>query len=103
MLSALILQKILGIPTVSLLIIFLSLSKEAQEFCGLKAVPGNYYFSRFKKDYAHELENLFNRLVDVTEPICQKIDPELAFDTSGIEAYVTERIILNSTIQSSGN
>jgi len=93
-LSALILQKILGIPTVSLLIIFLTLSKEAREFCGLEAVPKDYYFSRFKKDFSTELENLFNHLVDVTEPICQEINSELAstiaFDTSGIEAYVTE-------------
>lgn len=41
-----------------------------------------------------ELQLLFDRLVDVTEPICQEIDPTKAsmtiFDTSGIEAYVTE-------------
>ncbi len=37
---------------------------------------------------------MFDKLVDVTEPICQKIDVDLAsmtiFDTSGIEAFVTE-------------
>lgn len=37
---------------------------------------------------------MFDNLVDVTEPICQSIDPNLAsmtiFDTSGIEAFVTE-------------
>ena len=36
----------------------------------------------------------YNHLVDVTEPICQDIDKNLSsmllFDTSGIEAYVTE-------------
>jgi hypothetical protein len=41
-----------------------------------------------------DLQSLFHRLVDVTEPICQKIDADKAmmtiFDTSGIEAYVTE-------------
>ena len=37
---------------------------------------------------------MFDRLVNLTEPICQKLDPSLAsmtiFDTSGIEAWVTE-------------
>lgn len=37
---------------------------------------------------------MFDRLVDLTEPICRKIDSEKAsmvlFDTSGIEAWVTE-------------
>ncbi len=39
-------------------------------------------------------ETMFDRLVDLTEPICQRIDKEkasmLLFDTSGIESYVTE-------------
>ena len=37
---------------------------------------------------------MFNHLVDLTEPIYPKLDPDLAsmtiFDTSGIEAWVTE-------------
>ncbi|KPU43720.1 hypothetical protein OXPF_31620 [Oxobacter pfennigii] len=37
---------------------------------------------------------MFESLVDITEPICQQIDPKLAemtiFDTSGIEGFVTE-------------
>ena len=37
---------------------------------------------------------MFDHMVDMTEPICQKLDPHLAamtiFDTSGIEAWVTE-------------
>lgn len=37
---------------------------------------------------------MFDHLVDLTEPICQKLDSSLAsmtiFDTSGIEAWVTE-------------
>lgn len=37
---------------------------------------------------------MFDRLVDLTEPICQRIDIEKAslvlFDTSGIEARVAE-------------
>jgi hypothetical protein len=41
-----------------------------------------------------DLQLFFDRLADITEPICQKIDPNLAcmtiFDTSGIEAFVAE-------------
>jgi len=37
---------------------------------------------------------MFDKLVNITEPICQRIDPVLAsmtlFDTSGIEAFVKE-------------
>lgn len=105
MLAALVLQKILGIPTVSLLILFLLLCREAREFCGLDDVPDDSQFTRFKQDFIPEFEALFNHLVDLTEPICQKIDPKLAstilFDTSGIEAYVTENNpkFLNSIIK----
>ena len=38
-----------------------------------------------------DLQSVFDNLVDITEPICQDIDGNLAsmllFDTSGIEAY----------------
>ncbi len=38
---------------------------------------------------------MFDHLVDLTEPICQSLDPALAsmtiFDTSGIEAWVTKK------------
>ena len=41
-----------------------------------------------------DLQSVFDKLVDITEPICRSIDNNLAsmllFDTSGIEAYVTE-------------
>lgn len=78
MLSALILQKILGISTVSLLIIVLTLSKELREFCGFDKVPDHSQFTRFKQDFVDELETFFNKLVDITEPICQKLDEQLA-------------------------
>ena len=109
MLSALLLQKILGIPTISLLINFLVLSREVREFCGLTKVPDNAQFTRFKQTFVIELENLFNHLVDLTESICQKINPVLAstiaFDTSGIEPYVTENNpkFINSIIKSLKN
>lgn len=105
MLAALIFQKIPGNPKVSLLISFLAISSEVREFCGFTAVPDDSQFTRFKQDYVVEIENFFNHLVDLTEPICRKIDPKLAstiaFDTSGIEAYVTENNpkFLNSIIR----
>ena len=91
---ALILQRIFSIPTDTLLITFLKFSRELRDFCGFNRVPHASQLTRFKKTYLLDLQSLFHRLVDVTEPICQKIDADKAmmtiFDTSGIEAYVTE-------------
>lgn len=48
----------------------------------------------FKQDFPPELEVLFSRLVDLTEPICQATDSSKAnmtiFDSSDIEAWVIE-------------
>jgi hypothetical protein len=94
MLWALLLQRIFSIPTDSLLIVFLKYSKVLREFCGFDKVPDTSKLTRFKQDFLMDLQSLFDKLVDVTEPICQNIDKEYAsmtiFDTSGIEAYVTE-------------
>lgn len=94
MLRALLLQLIFSIPTVSLLIIFLKYSRELREFCGFDVVPDASKFTRFKQDFLPDLQAMFDRMVDLTEPICQRIDREKAsmalFDTSGIEAWVTE-------------
>lgn len=94
MIWALIIQRIFSIPTDSLLIIFLKFSKEIREFCGFTKVPDNSKITRFKQDFLPELQLMFDNLVDITEPICNRIDKEKSlmtiFDTSGIEAYVTE-------------
>ncbi|KAF5061264.1 ISNCY family transposase ISCb1 [anaerobic digester metagenome] len=94
MLWALLLQRIFSIPTDSLLIIFLKYSKELREFCGFDKVPDSSKITRFKQDFILDLLSIFDNLVDITEPICQQIDKSKAsmtiFDTSGIEAYVTE-------------
>lgn len=94
MLKALLLQLIFSIPTISLLIIFLMYSHELRDFCGFDVVPDASKFTRFKQDFLSDLLSMFDRLVDLTEPICQKIDAKkasmLLFDTSGIEAWVTE-------------
>lgn len=94
MLKALLLQLIFSIPTTSLLIVFLKYSQELRDFCGFDAVPDASKFTRFKQDFLPDLQSMFNRLVDLTEPVCQHIDSQkasmLLFDTSGIEAWVTE-------------
>ncbi|WKY49208.1 transposase [Eubacteriaceae bacterium ES3] len=91
---AFILQRIFSIPTDTLLITFLKFSSELRDFCGFSRVPHASQLTRFKQDYLPDLQSFFHQLVDVTEPICQKIDAHKAmmtiFDTSGIEAYVTE-------------
>ena len=91
---ALLIQKILSIPTDRLLLTMLHLSKPLCEFCGFTKIPEASKITRFKQDFIVELQSVFDRLVDVTEPVCKKIDPQKAaetiFDTSGIEAYVTE-------------
>lgn len=94
MLWALVLQRIFSIPTDSLLIIFLKYSKELRAFCGFRKVPDASKFTHFKQDFKMDLQSLFDTMVDITEPICHKINEERAsmtiFDTSGIEAFVTE-------------
>ena len=94
MLWALILQRIFSITEDSLLLLFLKFSRELRDFCGFTKVPDASKITRFKQDFLMDLQGMFDNLVDITEPICQKIDAHKAimtiFDTSGIEAYVRE-------------
>ena len=94
MLKALLIQRIFSIPTDTLLIVFLKYSQELRDFCGFDVVPDGSKFTRFKQVFLSDLQSMFDHLVDLTEPICQNLDPDLAsmtiFDTSGIEAWVTE-------------
>ena len=91
---ALIIQHIFSIPTDQLLLTFLAYSKPLREFCGFSKVPDASKITRFKQDFLDDLQLVFDNLVDVTEPICQAIDSAKAdmtiFDSSGIEAFVTE-------------
>jgi transposase len=90
----LIIQRLFSIPTDSLLLVFLHYSRHLRKFCGFTKVPDASKITRFKQDFLPDLQSVFDNLVDITEPICQDIDANLAtmllFDTSGIEAYVTE-------------
>lgn len=94
LLWALIIQRVFSIPTDSLLLLFLHYSRHLREFCGFDKVPDASKITRFKQDFLPDLEDVFSRLVDLTEPICQAIDSSKAsmtiFDSSGIEAWVAE-------------
>jgi hypothetical protein len=91
---ALIIQKVFSIPTDQLLLVFLRYSKALREFCGFGKVPDASKITRFKQDFLADIQLVFDRLVDVTEPICQAVDASKAdmtiFDSSGIEAWVKE-------------
>jgi len=81
MLKALLIQRIFSIPTDTLLIIFLKYSQELRDFCGFDVVPDASKFTRFKQDFLSDLQSIFDRLVDLTEPIYQKLNPSLAYMT----------------------
>ena len=89
-----IIQRIFSIPTDQLLLVFLAYSKPLRDFCGFDKVPDASKITRFKQDFLDDLQSVFEHLVDLTEPICQAIDSAKAdmtiFDSSGIEAFVTE-------------
>lgn len=91
---AFIIQRVFSIPTDQLLLVFLHYSKPLREFCGFDKVPDASNITRFKQEFLHDLQAVFDKLVDVTEPICQAIDSYKAdmtiFDSSGIETFVTE-------------
>jgi hypothetical protein len=94
LLWALIIQRIFSIPTDQLLLTFLAYSKPLRDFCGFTKVPDASKITRFKQDFLDDLQLVFHKLVDLTEPVCQAIDSEKAdmtiFDSSGIEAFVAE-------------
>lgn len=73
---------------------FLHYSKPLRDFCGFTKVPDASKITSFKQDFLADLQTVFDNLVDITEPICRAIDSAKAdmtiFDSSGIEAFVTE-------------
>ena len=89
-----IIQRIFSIPTDQLLLTFLAYSKPLREFCGFTKVTDASKIPRFKQDFMDDLQLVFDNLVDLTEPICHAIASSKAdmtiFDSSGIEAFVTE-------------
>lgn len=94
LLWALILQRIFSIPIDSMLLTFLHYSHHLRQFCGFDKVPDASKITRFKQTFCEDLQVVFDRLVDITEPICQEIAPVLAdmtlFDSTSMEAWVRE-------------
>jgi hypothetical protein len=93
-LRALFLQRIFHYVEDSQLLNTLRYSREMRLFCGFEKVPDASKITRFKQDFCDHIRAIFERLIDITEPICRKMDKVLAdmlvFDTTGIESYVAE-------------
>jgi hypothetical protein len=91
---ALFLQRIFHYIEDSQLLNTLRFSREMRDYCEFEKVPDASKLTRFKQDFCEHIREVFERLVDLTEPICREMDKELAdmlmFDTTGIESYVTE-------------
>ena len=89
-----VLQKILGIEKDSILLALLSMCSELREFCEFDKVPDASKITHFRQDFVVYIQLLFDKLVEITEPICREIDAKkadyLIYDTTGIEAYVAE-------------
>lgn len=93
-LRALFLQRIFHYVEDTQLLNTLRFSYEMREYCGFQKVPDASKLTRFKQDFCEYIRETFERLVDMTEPICAEMDKSLAdmlvYDTTGIESYVAE-------------
>jgi len=92
--KALVLQRIFHYVEDSQLLNTLRFSCEMRDWCGFDKVPDAAKLTRFKQNFCGHIRDVFERLVDLTEPVCRKMDEALAdlltYDTTGIESYVTE-------------
>ena len=88
------LQKIIGIHQDSTMLTILAASRELRDFCGFHKLPDASKITRFRQDFVGYIELTFDRMVEITEPICREIDAKkadyLIYDTTGIEAKVAE-------------
>jgi len=93
-LRMLLVQRIFHFVEDSQLLNVLRCCREMRDFCGLHKVPDAGKLTRFKQEFCDWLRQVFERLVELTEPICREMDEALADmlikDTTGIESYVTE-------------
>lgn len=92
---ALFVQRLLGMEHISQLRTLLTFSKELRDFCGFgRQIPDAPQFTRFKQQFTSHIEMMFQRLVEITAPICRELDEKksayLIFDTTGIEPEVKE-------------
>jgi len=93
-LRALFLQRVFHYVDDAQLLSTLRFCREMREFCGFSQVPDASKITRFKQDFCNHIRSVFDRLVDLTEPICREMDAALAdlllYDTTGVESYVSE-------------
>lgn len=89
-----ILKKLFGLSENTQLIKILKCSRELRDLCGFDKVPDATQITRFYKNYCNHIAEMFEHLVDITEPICHEINSKkadyLIYDTTGIEAKVAE-------------
>ena len=92
--KALFLQRMFHYIEDSQLLNTLRFSYEMRDYCGFDKVPDAAKLTRFKQNFCDRIRDVFDRLVDLTEPICREMDKALSdlliFDTTGIESYVAE-------------
>jgi len=88
------LENIIGIADDAVFLRVLLCSRELREFCEFKTVPKPCDITTFRERFGGCIELMFLNLVDITEPICRKLDPKksdyLMYDTTGAEANVKE-------------
>ena len=96
-LKSLVLQKIFGNVNDSVLLVTLRHSREMRNFCGFEKVPDAAKLTRFKQDFLPCIMEVFERLVELMEPICREIDAELA----GSLIYDTTAALLLSPLSGS--
>jgi hypothetical protein len=88
------LQTIIGIPQDKTLLTLLKISRELREYCGFDKVPDGAKITRFKQDFVYYIKQMFDKMVEITEPICREIDSKkadyLIYDPTGIKANVRE-------------
>jgi hypothetical protein len=93
-LRMLLVQRIFHFTEDSQLLNVLRCCREMRDFCGLHKVPDASKLTRFKQEFCDWLRQVFERLVELTEPVCREMDAALADmlikDTTGIESYVAE-------------
>ena len=72
------LQRIFHYIEDSQLLNTLKYSYEMRSFCGFDKVPDASKLTRFKQDFCDHIRDVFERLVDITEPICREMDKTFA-------------------------
>lgn len=89
-----ILQDALGILEDKKMLTILRFSAELREYCEFRKVPDSSKITRFKHVFSRYIKMMFDKLVEITEPICREIDTKkadyLIYDLTGVLANVAE-------------